>query len=142
MSKFKVGDKVLVTKTDYPKNVPIGTKGIVSSFCLSYPRIRVGNKDYEWVMHESELELIITPTESKEDTTESTTKKIKQSLLKLYLSDTNKTIKSEKIIDYVKQEIGTDYVFGDTILRGLRQLRQDGVIDYTADKQTREYTFK
>lgn len=81
---------------------------------------------------------------AKEEIAESATKKIKQSLLRLYLSDTNKTIKSEKIIDYAKQGIGTDYKFGDTILRALRQLRQDGKLDYEIDgaKQDRNYKFK
>jgi hypothetical protein len=134
MKDFKVGDKVIVVKTDYPQNVPIGTKGVVSSLAGNFPRIKVGC-NYEWIFSPKELELIYS---------ESTTKKIKQSLLRLYLSDTNKTIKSEKIIDYVKQEIGTEYIFGDTILRALRQLRQDGKLDYIIDgaKQDRNYKFK
>lgn len=78
--------------------------------------------------------------EESSNSPESQSKQIKQALKKICLSGL--VIKSEKIIDKVKQDIGTDYVFGDTILRGLRQLRQDGVLDYTADKQTREYTFK
>jgi hypothetical protein len=136
MKDFKVGDKVLVVKTDYPKNVPIGTVSVVSSLANGvFPRIKVG-ENYEWIFSPNELKLI--------DSFESTTKKIKQSLLRLYLSDTNKTIKSEKIIDYVKQEIGTEYIFGDTILRALRQLRQDGKLDYIIDgaKQDRNYKFK
>lgn len=80
----------------------------------------------------------------KEEPFESTSKKIKQSLLRLYLEDCEQTIKSEKIIEYVKQEIGTEYKFGDTILRMLRQLRQDGNLDYIIDgaKQERNYKFK
>lgn len=82
--------------------------------------------------------------EAKEQSSESTTKKTKQAILRLYLSNPDQAIKSEKIIDYVKQEIGTGYVFGDTILRALRQLRQDGKLDYEIDgaKKDRNYKFK
>jgi hypothetical protein len=73
-------------------------------------------------------------------TTKSRSKQISQSLKQICTKGL--VIKSEDIIAKVKESIGTDYVFGDTILRSLRHLRQDGVLDYTADKHTREYTFR
>ena len=76
MSNFKVGDNVLVVKTDYPKIIPIGSKAVVFSFYLGYPRIKIGDEKREWVMRESELELISTPTKSKEDTNKSQNKQI------------------------------------------------------------------
>lgn len=142
MKDFKKGDKVII------KNIPDSIKGYykIGQVCEYKEKCVCGGllsnqvwtkdkRDY-WYFSDTDIRLI--------DSTESTTKKIKQSLLRLYLSDTNKTIKSEKIIDYVKQEIGTEYKFGDTILRALRQLRQDGKLDYIIDgvKQDRNYKFK
>jgi hypothetical protein len=144
MSKLKIGDNAVVVNNGFGwVKTPIGTKGTVVyvyGFAGGYRFVADGDdSNVEWNMFDGDLSPI-----SVENSTESTTKKIKQALLRLYLSDTNKTIKSEKIIEYVKQEIGTEYVFGDTILRALRQLRQDGKLDYEIDgaKQDRNYKFK
>jgi hypothetical protein len=143
MKGIKAKDKVKILSISH--SIPSG-EYFIGEIC-EVKDVKEANEDIDyvyvntkhgkyWCFLDMELELI--------KSTESTTKKIKQSLLRLYLSDTNKTIKSEKIIDYVKQEIGTEYKFGDTILRALRQLRQDGKLDYEIDgaKQDRNYKFK
>jgi len=65
MEKLKVGDRVVVVKTDFYKNVPIGTKAIVSSFINNIPRIKVGESDYQWCMGEKELKKIEENIESQ-----------------------------------------------------------------------------
>lgn len=40
------------------------------------------------------------------------------------------TFKSEAIIKYCKRRMGIKVIFGDTILRYARELREEGVIDY------------
>ena len=47
--------------------------------------------------------------------------------------------RTEDIIKYCKRHMGITAIYGDTILRYTRELRQDGVIDYIIDcKQSRE----
>jgi hypothetical protein len=71
-------------------------------------------------------------------------KTIMQSLLQIYLQENGQIWKSEKIIDRVKKETQIYYIFGDTILRALRQLRSDGKLDYDiiGEKRNRNYKWK
>lgn len=75
---------------------------------------------------------------------ESRAKKISQSLLKMYNQYPSRLIKSERIIEIVKEDINDNFIFGDTILRALRQLRQDNKLDYdvVGSKKDRDYRFK
>ena len=143
MKDFKVGDRIILTKNfDFAKSGSVGTIKNIESVGVDvlFDEGHSIDNNYWWFIYDKNGYKKI----QCEDKTESTTKKIKQSLLRLYLSNIDKTIKSEKIIGYVKQEIGTEYKFGDTILRALRQLRQDGKLDYEIDgaKQDRNYKFK
>ena len=140
MERLKKGDKVKILhqvyhvegKWDFKSGEIREVSHINKTGCVE---VLNKSKTLTALFYDHEIEFV-----EKSNTTESQSKEIKQALKKICLSGT--VIKSEKIIDKVKQEAKIDYVFGDTILRGLRQLRQDGVIDYTADKQTREYSFK
>lgn len=139
MEKLSKGDKVKILnqpyhvegKWDFKSGEVREVSHINRTGC-----VEVFNKSKTLIapFYDDEIQLI------EKATTESQSKKIKQALRKICLSGL--VIKSEKIISKVKEDIGTDYVFGDTILRALRQLRQDGEVNYTADKHSREYTFK
>ena len=135
MEKLKVGDRVRIVNSRNYQGGGLDKGCIVTVHDTNdaYLHVNTEFSVFPYFFEYRDLELIDTPTESQ-------SKKIKQALRKVCLSGL--VIKSEKIISKVKQEIGTDYVFGDTILRALRQLRQDGDVYYTADKHTREYTFK
>lgn len=51
--------------------------------------------------------------------------------------------KSEDLIASVQYQIGTPYIFGDTILRMLRLLREEGLINYECkNKKDRVYVIK
>jgi len=138
MEKIKVGDRVEILHfgddSILPLHYNIGDIVEVESLIGDYLRC-ISKNNKIWAF---DFDMVRRTT--KKPSPESQSKKIKQALRKICLSGL--VIKSEKIISKVKEEIGTDYVFGDTILRALRQLRQDGEIDYAADKHSREYTFK
>ena len=71
-------------------------------------------------------------------------KTIMQVLLQIYHEEKGQIWKSEKIIEKVKHETQIYYIFGDTILRALRQLRSDGKLDYDiiGEKKNRDYKWK
>ncbi len=65
MSKFKVGDRVGAVHTDYPKNFPVGSTGIIekvvsySGRVEGYDVINDNSGDpYGWFFYENELELV------------------------------------------------------------------------------------
>lgn len=143
MEKLKVGDRIIL-KIDYDF-AEAGSCGTIMKILLVgidvlFDKGQSIDDNYWWFVYNKKGYKKIKSNEEEKLSSESQSKKIKQALRKICLSGT--VIKSEKIIDKVKQDIGTDYIFGDTILRALRQLRLDGDLDYTADKHTREYTFK
>lgn len=91
------------------------------------------------LIHADQFELI--PLQSL-----SQRKQIQLSLLRFYgnipLSQFNEVL-SEHIINIVKDDTGIEYIIGDTILRELRQLRQDGKLDYECpNRKERIYKFK
>lgn len=58
MKKLKVGDRVVVVATVYPKNVPIGTNCVISKVMNNFNyMVKVGKDDHEWYFFGSELEL-------------------------------------------------------------------------------------
>lgn len=143
MEKLKVGDRIVLKKDyDFAKSGSCGTIKNIETIGVDvlFDQGQSIDDNYWWFIYNKDGYGKIKSNEEEKLPTESQSKKIKQALRKICLS--GMVIKSEKIISKVKQDIGTDYVFGDTILRALRQLRQDGEVDYTADKHTREYTFK
>jgi len=142
MEKLKVGDSVKIL------SIPDSIKQYyrVGEICKFKKRnkgvylcneVWMYDKSEWWYFNDTDIEKV---SSSVESFTESRSKQISKSLKQICTKGL--VIKSEDIIAKVKESIGTEYVFGDTILRALRHLRQDGVLDYTADKHTREYTFK
>lgn len=137
MEKLKVGDRVK-TKCEYI-GIPKGVGGVIvglthsGHYEVKIDKGRSNNDNYGWMYLSWEVE-------KSSNTAESRSKQISQSLKQICTKGL--VIKSEDIITKVKESIGIEYVFGDTILRALRQLRQDGILEYNADKNTREYTFK
>lgn len=141
MEKLKSGDKVKILRQVYYVEGKWDFKsGEIRevSHINKTGSIEVFNKSKTLIapFYDHEIEFV----EKSSNSTESRSRQISQSLKKICTKGL--VIKSEDIIAKVKESIGTEYVFGDTILRSLRHLRQDGVLDYTADKHTREYTFK
>lgn len=138
--KLKIWDRVK-TKCEYI-GISEGVGGVVVGITHNgYYEVKIekglsNNDDYGWMYLPHEVELV----KGVKPSIESRSKQISQSLKQICTKGL--VIKSEDIIAKVKGSIGTEYVFGDTILRALRHLRQDGILDYTADKHTREYTFK
>lgn len=138
MEKLKAGDKVLLKDKigkvwsnymlKYRGNI-VEVLDIVGKSFSVYDE----EKDLIWKFQFSDIEKIITTSKYR-------SKMIKEALLKLCIKGLE--IKSEKIISYVKKETGDDFIFGDTILRSLRKLRQDGFVDYKANNNTRIYVFK
>ena len=82
MSKFKVGDRVRIAKTDYESyELSIGKTGVVHDVGNMYTRILLDNQmqceiGTLWNFKQSWLEKISTIIESKEDTAESQNKQI------------------------------------------------------------------
>ena len=58
-------------------------------------------------------------------------RQIKQHIKTMFAQYRNgETFKTEAIIKYCKRRMGIKVIFGDTILRYVRELRSEGVIDY------------
>lgn len=138
MEKLKVGDSVRIIKTTYSGNsLKKGVEKQIAEINGVLYYLYCDKDQCPYPFYSSEIELV---SSSKFKSVESRSKQISQSLKQICTKGL--VIKSEDIIAKVKESIGTEYVFGDTILRSLRHLRQDGILDYTADKHTREYTFR
>ena len=137
MEKLKVGDTVRIINTTYSSDgLKNGLEKQITDINGRLYYLYCDETKDKYPFYSNEIELV----NSKKISSESRSKKISQSLKQICTKGL--VIKSEDIIAKVKESIGTDYVFGDTILRSLRHLRQDGILYYTADKHTREYTFK
>lgn len=64
---------------------------------------------------------------------------IKQSILNNWSKFTY-YFKSENLINIVKNDLNIEYIYPDTILRYMRELKSDGKINYQCkDKKKREY---
>lgn len=59
MTTFKVGDRVRVTDTSYPENVPNGSIGTIIEYLSHLWGVALDGKDgYSWGIHTSQMELI------------------------------------------------------------------------------------
>ena len=143
MNKFKVGDKVRIVKSTYVSmKLRAGNEGVIWKDYRGVLGVKLsidsGSEDGLWSFYEDELELVNDSVSNR--------KQIQQSLLKLYdiiFSFFEPSIKSEEIVDTIKKHTGIEHIFGDTILRELRQLRQEGELDYECpNRKERIYIFK